>query len=432
MVKSFFVFTLILLFSAPSFAAEKYLRIDDYIPAGPPVDAEGIADTAITTHNTDTSAHPTLVGPNIQGKVLRSGTAVNDDDCSGEQGYWWWDSTDSAFEWCNADTGAPTTIGGSESDPIVGAITGIPKANGAGAISAAITDTDYASAIVNHANLHAWVVGATSVLTLNTPIVLDEATGSEDALALFYQTNKLTSGDDSGLRISLRDTASPGTSYLFRAGVNTDGTIGTHTDAFYVRNNGYAHVQYGIRSTSDNVAITIGDSQYKAGASGRTSVEIGASIFTNTTGSTYSVKILPIYNQVSGNAANTDLFINRTETAVGSGAQKFLSMGKGGGSYVEYQGWTNIGVNTFFVGANVVSGDTIAATGPMFHVTGVTTINTITVPLGCTAGCQITIIPDAIFATGVTGNIAIASTSVVSKALVMSYDAGTSKWYPSY
>lgn len=68
----------------------------------------------------------------------------------------------------------------------------------------------------------------------------------------------------------------------------------------------------------------------------------------------------------------------------------------------------------------------------MFHVTGVTQINTITVPLGCTAGCTITIIPDGIFLTGVTGNIGLASTSVVGKALTMNYDAGTAKWYPSY
>jgi hypothetical protein len=57
MKKIIFLLLALLLLSVPAFAAEKYLRIDDYIPAGPPVDAEGIADTAITTHNTSDAAH---------------------------------------------------------------------------------------------------------------------------------------------------------------------------------------------------------------------------------------------------------------------------------------------------------------------------------------------------------------------------------------
>ncbi len=49
--------------------------------------------------------------------------------------------------------------------------------------------------------------------------ILDDATGDEVALALNYTTNKLTSGDDYGLKIIQTDTASPGTSYLLWAGV---------------------------------------------------------------------------------------------------------------------------------------------------------------------------------------------------------------------
>lgn len=45
---------------------------------------------------------------------------------------------------------------------------------------------------------------------------------------------------------------------------------------------------------------------------------------TATSGSVYGLKILPIYNQASGTAANTDLLINRTQTAVGSGAQNLI------------------------------------------------------------------------------------------------------------
>ncbi|MBP7804738.1 MAG: tail fiber domain-containing protein [Candidatus Pacebacteria bacterium] len=45
---------------------------------------------------------------------------------------------------------------------------------------------------------------------------------------------------------------------------------------------------------------------------------------TATSGSVFGLKIMPTYNQASGSAANTDLFINRTETAVGSGAQNLI------------------------------------------------------------------------------------------------------------
>ena len=43
---------------------------------------------------------------------------------------------------------------------------------------------------------------------------LDEATGDEAALSIEYTTNKATSGNDTGLKINMTDTASPGTSKL--------------------------------------------------------------------------------------------------------------------------------------------------------------------------------------------------------------------------
>ena len=48
----------------------------------------------------------------ISGKQDRNNTAVNDDDCTGEQGNWWYDTTDSVFEFCNDNSGAPATTGG--------------------------------------------------------------------------------------------------------------------------------------------------------------------------------------------------------------------------------------------------------------------------------------------------------------------------------
>jgi hypothetical protein len=113
------------------------------------------------------------------------------------------------------------------------------------------------------------------------------------------------------------------------------------------------------------------------------------------------------------------------------------------------QEWqTTAGVN-FAIGANgviangngtatqgaptIASASTIAPVNPIVFVSGTTTINTITAPAPIsTYGGSIKIIPTGAFATGTSGNIAIASTAVVSKMLEMTYDVATAKWYPSY
>lgn len=84
----------------------------------------------------------------------------------------------------------------------------------------------------------------------------------------------------------------------------------------------------------------------------------------------------------------------------------------------------------------IASATTIAPTKSMIRVTGSTTIQTITVPsvFQSYTGAQLVIIPDtgATWATNTSGNIAVASTAVVGKPLIMIYDAYVSKWYPSY
>jgi len=87
------------------------------------------------------------------------------------------------------------------------------------------------------------------------------------------------------------------------------------------------------------------------------------------------------------------------------------------------------------VGSAVASAATIAPVNYLQHVTGTTQIATITAPASFAAagmgGCLV-LIPDGAWTTATTGNIALASTAVVSKAMTMCYDNGTTKWYPSY
>lgn len=62
---------------------------------------------------------PTIATPIITGKYDLNNVAVDDDDCTGEQGIGWYDSTDGAWEFCNANSGAPTTLtGGSDTNAV--------------------------------------------------------------------------------------------------------------------------------------------------------------------------------------------------------------------------------------------------------------------------------------------------------------------------
>ena len=48
----------------------------------------------------------------LNAKTVSDATGINDDDCTGQQGNFWWDSTDSQWEFCNLDSGTPLTIAG--------------------------------------------------------------------------------------------------------------------------------------------------------------------------------------------------------------------------------------------------------------------------------------------------------------------------------
>jgi hypothetical protein len=81
----------------------------------------------------------------------------------------------------------------------------------------------------------------------------------------------------------------------------------------------------------------------------------------------------------------------------------------------------------------IASAATIAPTTQIVFISGTAAIDTITPPSPISlGGGQITLIPTGAFTTTTAGNIALGSTGVVSKALIMTYDVTTTKWYPSY
>ena len=90
-------------------------------------------------------------------------------------------------------------------------------------------------------------------------------------------------------------------------------------------------------------------------------------------------------------------------------------------------------LKTIQTAPTIASATTIAPTTLITFVSGTASIATITPPTSLlTTGGQIILIPTGLWATTTAGNIALASTTVVSKALIMTYDAVTLKWYPSY
>ncbi len=81
----------------------------------------------------------------------------------------------------------------------------------------------------------------------------------------------------------------------------------------------------------------------------------------------------------------------------------------------------------------LASASTIAPVALISFVSGTTTIQTITPPFNILeTGGQLTLIPTGAWSTNTSGNVALATTAVVNKILLLSWDAVTGKWYPSY
>ena len=160
-------------------------------------------------------------------------------------------------------------------------------------------------AAIDAAGGGAFDADADTLITPLTPIVLDQTTGNEAALSLDYTTNKLTSGDDTGLLVNQTDTNSPGTSKLmdlqvggvskfsvnnagvgdavafygqfFAASTGAPGAaLGTYIDRFGLRLNSGAELGW----TASTSAFTDRDlSIYRAAAA---TLQLGADVVTGT------------------------------------------------------------------------------------------------------------------------------------------------------
>lgn len=194
-----------------------------------------------------------------------------------------------------------------------GSITGL-----AGALSFAAAGTnqniDIAPSGTGSINLNATSGGVrlpnTNTSGLQLYNTADQVTNYRRLETFFSGTNSAVIG------IS---TLGAGTSVPLRLAVQNQGGGATFTRLDVQRDIAPLLLQ-GIYTTQTGTTLS------STGLTG-TMVSFGNGIFSATSGTVVSVGITPTYNQASGTAANTDLQILRTETAVGSGAQFLIQAG---------------------------------------------------------------------------------------------------------
>ena len=89
-------------------------------------------------------------------------------------------------------------------------------------------------------------------------------------------------------------------------------------------------------------------------------------------------------------------------------------------------------IGTNAAAPTLASGTLITPMKSISFVSGTSAINTIVPTHFAGAGGSIVLIPTGVFTWTTAGNIALAGTAVINKALTMTYDSATLKWYPSY
>lgn len=167
---------------------------------------------------------------------------------------------------------------------------------------------------------------------------------ADNAIEAVTGTVSHTSGQFNGLSITPTYSSASNSNDIFINRTETGTLTGSHyfvrlqqsgTDRFYVRNDGYFFSSqicdvaglnigsnFGVRPTGNNSTLFV---QNRAFSAADNAVELGTGTWTNTSGTSSVLAILPIYNQTGSTAINTDVIVTRTETAIGSGVQKFVS-----------------------------------------------------------------------------------------------------------
>lgn len=157
-------------------------------------------------------------------------------------------------------------------------------------------------------------------------------------------------------------TAATGTGRVLGLVAQADNAANTY-GAVLLQGQANPRVRIGAFSSGAGASLT-------SGATGNW-MTLGEGISSATSGSIVRVAVIPEYNQASGNAANTDLLINRTETSVGSGVQNFIECQVAGAQKVAISngGTINTTGNITVQNATAIPAGGVAGAGYRFSST---------------------------------------------------------------
>lgn len=228
---------------------------------------------------------------------------------------------------------------------------------------------------------------------------------------------------------------------------NGTGNHATNTaignDALIANTSALSNTALGVntlnKTTTGSNNTAVGSGVLLTNVSGAYNTGVGASSLISATGS---------YNTAIGRNAGGEISSGAKNTIIGnySGngggldirtASNYIVLSDGDGNPRAY--WNGADatfgglIGTSAAATTIASATTIAPTKSITFISGTAAVVTITAATSfAAAGGSITLIPTAAFTWTTAGNIAVAGTAVVSRALTMTYDSGTTKWYPSY
>jgi hypothetical protein len=313
---------------------------------------------------------------------------------------------------------------------LTGAVTSVGNATSLGSFTSSQLATALTDETGSGANVFATsptlvtpILGTPTSVTLTNATGLPLTTGVTGTLPVLNGGTGVTTSTGSGNNV-LSTSPTLVTPIL---GTPTSGTLTNATGL---------PISTGVSGLGTNIATALAVNVGTAGAPVINGGVLGtpsSGTVTNLTG-TASINI---NGTVGATTPATGNFTTLTENSVATVIQTDIGTGANEIPLNQYLGKLayedTVGLSaTLNPAPTIASAATIQPLAPITFISGTTTINTITAPSEFVGGGQITLIPTALWSTGTSGNIAIATTGVVSKALILSYDATTAKWYPSY